>query len=112
MYDGVDPFFKTRGGPLNTNFLHFIPYSNHSNSEVFFFSGNSYSLKSRVKELEENFFKYKSLRINITGTQVKNADPCCFWSTIVLGSIFIFPLFFICCDWWKKRTGMLFNIQN
>lgn len=33
-------------------------------------------------------------------------------STFVLGSIFILPLFFICCDWWKRKTNTLYIVEN
>ena len=28
-----------------------------------------------------------------------------------LGSIFLFPLFFICCDWWKKIINKLYSVE-
>lgn len=55
--------------------------------------------------------KYKSIRINITGNVIKNANVCCFWNTVIWGSIFLFPLFFICCDWWKKAVNRLFSVD-
>jgi len=54
----------------------------------------------------------KSLRINITGTQVKNMDTCCLYSTIISGSILVLPLFFFCCDWWKRKVNVLYNVEN
>lgn len=29
-----------------------------------------------------------------------------------MGSILIFPLFFICCDWWKRRVNRIYNVEN
>lgn len=56
--------------------------------------------------------KIKSLRINITGSQIKNVDSCCFYTTIVAGGIVVFPLFFLCCDWWKRKVNKLYNVDN
>ena len=32
--------------------------------------------------------------------------------TIIWGSIVIFPLFFMCCDWWKKCTYAAYEIPE
>lgn len=59
----------------------------------------------------EELAKFRSLRINITGTMVKTNNMCCFWNTIIFGSIFLFPLFFICCDWWKRIVNKIFAVE-
>lgn len=59
----------------------------------------------------EELAKYRSLRINITGTMIKTNNICCFWNTVIWGSIFLFPLFFICCDWWKKIVNKLYSVE-
>ena len=46
----------------------------------------------------------KSLRINMSGSMIQTFNICCWIWTIVMGSLFIFPLFFVCCNWWKKRA--------
>lgn len=48
----------------------------------------------------------------MTGTMIKTNDLCCFWNTIIWGSIFLFPLFFICCDWWKRRVNKLYTVEH
>lgn len=39
-------------------------------------------------------------------------DTCCLYSTIISGSILVFPLFFFCCDWWKRKVNVLYNVEN
>ena len=96
---------------LQTNFLNFSDNMSSSSPEAFIFSGNAYSLQAKSNEMNtQELQKYKSLRINITGTQTKGNDLCCFWATIIVGSIIIFPLFFICCNWWKKRINKLYEV--
>jgi hypothetical protein len=53
----------------------------------------------------------KSLRVNINGSVIQSFNMCCWITTIIFGSIFVFPLFFICCDWWKRRTFQTFSID-
>jgi hypothetical protein len=43
--------------------------------------------------------------ITVTGTLVKEASVGCMTATIVCGSIFIFPLCFMCCGWWKRTVS-------
>ncbi len=50
--------------------------------------------------------------ISIIVNQVKNIDNCCFWSTILCGSLVLFPWFFLCCDWWKRRVNKLYHVDN
>ena len=110
MSDIKDPYFSSKSS-FDSNFLNFSPYASSTNSEVFCFNGNAYSFKTQVSELnKEDISKLKSLRINITGTQVKNMDTCCLYSTIISGSILVFPLFFFCCDWWKRKVNVLYNV--
>lgn len=66
-------------------------------------------MKAQDADLD-SLSKYKSLRINLTGNIIKANSLCCFWGTIILGSIFIFPLFFICCDWWKKKVNKAYQV--
>ncbi len=53
----------------------------------------------------------KSLRINISGAILQSFNMCCWVSTIVFGSIFLFPLFFVCCDWWKRKALQTFTVD-
>jgi hypothetical protein len=40
--------------------------------------------------------------LTIVGNKTKTPNNCCYILTILLGSLLIFPLCFICCMWWKK----------
>ena len=55
--------------------------------------------------------KYKSLKIHLIGLPTKGYNQCCFWTTIFFGRILIFPLTFICCDWWKKLVQKSFAVD-
>lgn len=70
-YD-TDPYFQGKIEELQTNFLNFNPMMAAGNPGTFFFSGNSFSIKKRVDEISfDEMAHYKSIRINITGTQIK-----------------------------------------
>lgn len=49
--------------------------------------------------------------INVTGSQIQAMNNCSLMCTIIWGSIIILPLFFMCCDWWKRCTYPAFNID-
>ena len=84
-----------------------------SNQDTYVFSGNSGSIETKAQEIDpDTFSKYKSLRFNITGTCVQSYSACCFWGTIIIGSILIFPIFFLCCDWWKRRAYQIHVIDK
>jgi hypothetical protein len=40
--------------------------------------------------------------ITVVGTKTSTGSDMCFCVTILLASFIIFPLFFMCCMWWKK----------
>lgn len=35
---------------------------------------------------------------------------CCYICTIIWAGILIFPIFFLCCDWWQKFVYPAFDI--
>jgi hypothetical protein len=97
---------------MQSAFLNYGPYSSSSNPDIYSFSGNSYSINLKSNEISaEELSRYRSLRINVSGTMVKNNSLCCYWNTIIWGSIFLFPLFFICCDWWKRIVNRIFEVN-
>lgn len=112
MYEQqYDPSLSGRAIDMQATFLNYAPYANSSNPDMYTFSGNAFSLANKAKELsDEELSKYRALRINITGTVIKNNNMCCFWNTVIWGSIFLFPLFFICCDWWKRIVNKLYAV--
>lgn len=48
--------------------------------------------------------------ITVTGTLIKEASVGCMIATVVCGSIFIFPLCFMCCGWWKRTVSESYSI--
>ena len=42
------------------------------------------------------------IRINVVGSKTESTSNCCYTLTILLGIFLIIPLFFMCCDWWKR----------
>jgi hypothetical protein len=49
--------------------------------------------------------------ITIAGIKTKGTNQCCIASTIILGGVCIFPLCFMCCDWWKKIAHPTYEIS-
>lgn len=74
-------------------------------------SGNAYTVKMKGDEVATQGSQkdIKSLRINMSGSILQTFNLCCWITTIIFGSIFLFPLFFICCDWWKRKTFQTFT---
>ena len=35
---------------------------------------------------------------------------CCSLTTLIIGSILIIPLFFMCCSWWQKIVNAAFTV--
>ena len=50
------------------------------------------------------------MRINISGNQIKAANVACYCATIIIGSIIIFPFFFMCCSWWQRMVNVVYSI--
>ena len=119
MYQGyghqhhMDPY-----GGVGMN-LHMIGGSSMKNTPfiregVYSFIGQStaFEIRSNDQTIEEN--KMNTIRdavISLQGTQVSQFGMCCFIWTIVWGSILIFPLFFMCCDWWKRIVYPSFSVS-
>lgn len=113
MNYNTDPYWQAQMNETQANYLNFSSGMKSSNPDAFIFSGNSYSLKVKSQEMNaESLQKYTSLRINVSGTLTKGNDVCCLWATIIVGSILLFPLFFICCDWWKRRINKNFKVED
>lgn len=49
--------------------------------------------------------------ISIAGIKTKGTNQCCIVSTIAIGGWCIVPLFFMCCDWWKKIVHPTYEIS-
>ena len=48
--------------------------------------------------------------ITLRGLKTKSAHSCCFTLTLMLGIFLILPLFFMCCEWWKKIQYPLYEL--
>lgn len=49
--------------------------------------------------------------ITVVGNKTENGNQCCLISTIFLGGCLIFPLFFMCCSWWKKIVSCKYDLN-
>ena len=45
---------------------------------------------------------FNQVDITVVGTKVSAYNSCCYMLTVCLGAFLIFPLCFMCCDWWNK----------
>lgn len=55
-----------------------------------------------VMTTQGNEFSIQQANITLVGTKSKAVNNWCHVLTIMSGLILIFPLFFMCCMWWKK----------
>jgi hypothetical protein len=86
---------------------------NSNNPSLFYVSGNALSLQSRVEALsDEALHKIVDANITVTGTQIQSMNMGAYMCTIIGGSFIILPLFFICCDWWKRCTLPAFDVPT
>jgi hypothetical protein len=75
------------------------------NVGLFYFNGNSLSLQSRLDSMTDaDAEMIVDANITVTGTQIQTMNTFSFICTLLLGSILIFPLCFMCCDWWRRCT--------
>ena len=56
--------------------------------------------------------KFVDAQITVTGQQIQPMSQCSLMCTMIWGSLIIFPLFLMCCDWWKKCTYPAFSIDE
>lgn len=80
-------------------------------NNMFMYSGNAIGLQSRLESLNPTELgQVREATINCTGTQISEMNMCCLICTIIWGSFLIFPLCFMCCDWWQKMTYPSFDV--
>lgn len=48
--------------------------------------------------------------ITVVGVKTSPGSRCCALMTALLGACLIFPLFFMCCIWWKKIVHPLYSL--
>lgn len=49
--------------------------------------------------------------ITAVGNKTVASDSCCFLLTIIFGMFLIFPIFFMCCGWWKKMIFPKYDLD-
>lgn len=82
------------------------------NPNVFMFAGNSLSLQSRLDSITDaECERFIDANITATGVEAQTMNMWSFMCTMIWGSIIIIPLFFMCCDWWKRCTYPAFTIS-
>lgn len=47
--------------------------------------------------------------ITLVGNKTKSSNICCFMMTFMFFCL-IFPLFFMCCEWWKKIVSPIYEL--
>ena len=71
-------------------------------NSTYMFSGNPLQFQTRMETATEpEIMGLKDANINLTGIPVSSMNFLCLCCTILWGSCLIFPLFFMCCDWWR-----------
>ena len=84
-----------------------------SDPKTFVFTGNCLSLQATLDHLSsEDANRFIDASINVVGLAVKGFDSSCYTCTLIWGSVFIFPLCFLCCDCWQKRTYPAFSVPT
>ena len=80
-------------------------------NNAFLYSGNSISLQTQLESLTPaQTSTLREATINCTGTQLTEMNVCCFVCTICWGACLIFPLCFMCCEWWMRKTLPSFEV--
>lgn len=83
-------------------------------NRIYYYKGNAGSFELKVSDIN-NDSKASTVRdasININGNQLTGYGLCCLVVTLIFGCILIFPLFFLCCDWWRKKVYPTFSIPE
>lgn len=82
-------------------------------NNMFMYSGNAIGLQSRLESLNPTeTANIREATINCTGTQISEMNMMCLICTICWGSFLIFPLCFMCCDWWMRMTYPSFDVPE
>ena len=53
----------------------------------------------------------KQYNITLIGEKTKSYDKCCLTATIILGIIFLVPLLFLCCQWFKRKVYPMYELE-
>lgn len=80
-------------------------------ANMFMYSGNAVGLQCKLEGLSyQEAQVYREATINCMGNQIKEVNTCCIVCTGIWGGILIFPICFMCCNWWKKIAMPAFEI--
>ena len=73
---------------------------------TYMYAGPCTSFETRAPEImtDPQGPTIKDVNLTLLGNQITSFGTCCFICTIIWGSIVIFPLCFMCCNWWKKMV--------
>lgn len=104
--DKEDPYYFNpplqNNNPI-ANVMLSVPPPTANNS--FRFSGKPLSLLSRLAALpDEEIHKITDAHLIITGKQIQGVNKSAYMATVIGASLILLPLFFMCCDWWKRCT--------
>lgn len=93
----------------NTDVILSVPPPTANSS--FRFNGKPLSLLSRLTALpDEEIQKITDAHLNITGKQIQGVNNGAYMATMIGASLIILPIFFICCDWWKRCTLAAYDV--
>ena len=83
----------------------------NTNPRYFYFAGNSISLQSRLNSMtDQDLSQITDATIVVVGSQIQELNTCGMVCTMVWGGFVIFPMCFMCCDWWKRCIYPAFDI--
>lgn len=78
----------------------------------FQYSGNQTRFVERVNALTDKERRdIVEASIILTGNKVKPENKCCYYATLLLGVVFVVPLFFMCCSWWQRMAYPAYEVD-
>ncbi len=72
---------------------------------------NNNSFQEITPPIEEVNLSTQQINIMLVGNKTKSSNPMCIFSTICFGMCCIFPLCFMCCNWWKKAVYPIYELS-
>lgn len=82
-------------------------------NNVFMYNGNAIGLQTRLESISSaEASTVREATISCAGTQITEMNTLCLICTILWGSFLIFPLCFMCCDWWMSLTYPAFDVPE
>ena len=97
----------------NTNLEHSV-FSPQYNTDpgILFVNGTIEEVNQQLRHLlTADLSGYDSLRVDIREKVVKASRPCFFFWTLILTSIMVLPLFWLCTDCWKRMAFRLTEVR-